>query len=118
VAEKRFPYEQSSWSDDAEQKRRWYEALERMGPAHARARLAEIKAGSRAVSIGMEVGITKGFVEEWLAWHDRQERERERSFRRFWTPLDGSSSRSHSHCSCGEFGTDGVAEVVVTCAAT
>jgi hypothetical protein len=72
VAEKRFPYEQSSWSDDAEQKRRWYEALERMGPAQARARLAEIP-------------IAKGFVEEWLAWRDRQERERERSFRRFWT---------------------------------
>jgi hypothetical protein len=85
VAEKRFPYEQSSWSDDAEQKRRWYEALERMGLAHARARLTEINAGSRAGYIGMEVGITKGFVDEWLAWHDRQERERERSFRRFWT---------------------------------
>jgi hypothetical protein len=31
--ERRFPYEQSSWSNDIQEKRRRYEALERMSPA-------------------------------------------------------------------------------------
>jgi hypothetical protein len=73
VAKDRFPHEQSPWSNDNEQRRRWYETLERMSPVDVRALLAQSKAGSPgSVSVG-GVSMTRGFVEEWrLAWHDRQ----------------------------------------------
>jgi hypothetical protein len=82
MSEQRFPYEQSSWSNDVLEKRRWYEALERMSPADVRSFLAGSKAGSHgSVPIGSERNITRGFVEEWLAWHDRQETKGENTFR-------------------------------------
>jgi hypothetical protein len=87
---KRFPYEQSPWfPSDPEKGRRWYEALERMGPDNVRARLAQTFAGSGgSIAIGTEPSLTIGFAQEWLAWHDRQKAERETKFRRkqiFWT---------------------------------
>ncbi|SRR5712692_2112617 len=90
MADTRFPYEQSTWAhNDSERQRRWYEALERTGPANVRARLAQTDAGSAgSISIGTENSITIGFAQEWLAWHDRQGSEREIAFRTnqvFWT---------------------------------
>jgi broad specificity phosphatase PhoE len=86
----RFPYEETTWaSGSAENAKAWFEALERIGPANVRARLAQNDAGSRgAMSIGTVQTMTKGFAEEWLAWHDRQTAAREANFRGwqiFWT---------------------------------
>ena len=79
----RFPYEESRWCSDPAQGRRWYEALERAGPANVRAVLAKTNAGpGGSVAIDNEISITIGFVQEWLAWHDRQKAERENSIRR------------------------------------
>jgi hypothetical protein len=88
--EDRFPYERSTWKHHDEKKQRqWYEVLERTGPENVRARLAQVDAGSAgSISIGTEHTITIGFVQEWLAWHDRRKAERERAFREnqiFWT---------------------------------
>ena len=87
--QERFPYEQSTWSSDPEQKRRWYEALERTGPENVRVRLAQTGAGSAgSIAIGTEQSLTIGFAQEWLVWHDRQKAEREAEFRRtqiYWT---------------------------------
>jgi hypothetical protein len=44
MTEKRFPYGQCQWGGDDERKRRWYEVLERTGPANVRARLGRSKA--------------------------------------------------------------------------
>jgi hypothetical protein len=33
------------------------------------------------VAVGSELNITRGFVEEWLAWHDRQKTNGEDTFR-------------------------------------
>jgi hypothetical protein len=78
----RFPYETCEWrSGDAAQNRRWYEALERLAPENVRAILAISEVGSRAViHIGAEA-MTKGFAQEWLAWHDAQKAQRENTFR-------------------------------------
>jgi hypothetical protein len=89
VNEERFPYEKSKWNNnEPEKQRRWNEALELTGVESARLRLAQNDAGSGgAISIGTE-NITKGFVEEWVAWNDRRKSEREERFRRrqiFWT---------------------------------
>jgi hypothetical protein len=86
----RFLYERSTWApNDAEKQRRWYDALERTGAENVRARLAQTDAGSPgSISIGTEQGVTIGFAQEWLAWHDRRKAEREASFRNaqiFWT---------------------------------
>jgi hypothetical protein len=86
----RFPFENSLWiSNNAEHAKAWFEALENIGPANVRARLAQNDAGSRgAMSIGAVQTMTKGFAEEWLAWHDRRTAEREANFRGwqiFWT---------------------------------
>jgi hypothetical protein len=71
-----------------------------MGPANVRARMAQVDAGSRAsVSIG-EISMTKGSAEEWLTW------------------LGSIGSDRGSPCGYGGLGADGVAEVVMTCAAT
>jgi hypothetical protein len=88
--QEQFPHEQSTtWSQDFEQRRRWYEALERTGPENVRAILAQTNAGSGgSIAIGTEISLTIGFAQEWLAWHDRQKTEREAKFRRnqiFWT---------------------------------
>jgi len=89
MGEEHFPYTQCQWGGNDETKRRWFEVLERTGPANVRARLAQTDAGSAgAVSIGTEQSLTIGFAQEWLAWHDRVGAEREAKFRRrqiFWT---------------------------------
>src|SRR5262249_57354690 len=67
------------------------DALERQGPENVRATLsgAYRNAGSgAAVSVGSVTTMTKGFAQEWLAWHDRRKVEREAAFRNnqiFWT---------------------------------
>jgi hypothetical protein len=87
----RFPYETSEWaSGDAAQNHRWYQALERMAPENVRATLAASghEVGSRAaIHIGTQA-MTKGFAQEWLAWHDAQKAQRENTFRAdqiYWT---------------------------------
>src|SRR4051794_22910913 len=69
--------------------RDWYESLERLDPEVVRASLAQNTAGSAGDHcVGAEIKMTKGFVEEWLAWHGRRKAEREDHFRRaqvFWT---------------------------------
>jgi hypothetical protein len=83
VTGERFRYEESKFSPDPERGRRWYESLERLSPAVVRARLNQSTTGSAgSIHIGDEITITKGFAEEWVAWHDRREAEREDSFRR------------------------------------
>ncbi len=86
----RFPYEKSQWaSAKAGEAKQWYEALERIGASSVRARLLQSDAGSgAALSLGTVPVMTKGFAEEWLAWHDQQTAARETSFRSwqiFWT---------------------------------
>jgi hypothetical protein len=91
MAPDRFPYEQCKWhGNEPQTQRRWYEALEATGPESVRARLAQSDAGSAGVltGIGTEPHITKGFAEEWLAWHDRRKAERDAQFRAnqiYWT---------------------------------
>jgi hypothetical protein len=87
----RFPYEQCEWaSNDPAQNQRWYDTLERMGPENVRATLAATgyEVGSRAsITIGAHQ-MTKGFAQEWLAWHDAQKAQRENTFRTnqiYWT---------------------------------
>ena len=45
--------------------------------------------GSRAfISVGTVMDMTKGFAQEWLAWHDREKSQTDSSFRNaqiFWT---------------------------------
>jgi hypothetical protein len=86
----RFRYEDCErWGGDLEQRKRWFEALERTGPERVRARLASGNFGSpAAISISTEQTLTVGFAEEWLAWHDRQKAQRETAFRSnqiYWT---------------------------------
>lgn len=53
-----------------------------MSPVDVRALLAQSGAGpGGSVAIGTEVSMTRGFAEEWLAWHDRRKAERKDSFR-------------------------------------
>ncbi|HEY8267693.1 MAG TPA: hypothetical protein VIG34_03420 [Xanthobacteraceae bacterium] len=90
--EARFLYEESQWhSADPGRQRRWYEALEKAATESVKIRLAQNDAGSPgSIAIGVETNITKGFVEEWLAWHEQQKSLREENFRRkqvFWTRL-------------------------------
>jgi hypothetical protein len=91
MGDARFPYETSEWaSADAVQNRAWYQALERMAPENVRATLAATghEVGSRAViHIGAQA-MTKGFAQEWLAWHDAQKAQRESTYRTrqiYWT---------------------------------
>jgi hypothetical protein len=69
-------------------KKNEYEALERTGPENVRAILAQNNVGSGAlIGVGTEA-LTKGFAQEWLAWHDRQKAEKETAFRSsqiYWT---------------------------------
>ena len=90
MVEDRFPYEQSAFCPgDLETARRWNEVLESTGTESVRARLVQSTFGSRAsMAIGTETNMTKGFVEQWLGWHDQNRSKRELSFRRnqiFWT---------------------------------
>src|ERR1700754_2422873 len=86
----RFDYETSRWADaDPQQARDWYDELERLGPRNVRPRLAQSDAGSRgSIAIGSVNVMTIGFVQEWLAWHDRRrDALEEQRYRRqvFWT---------------------------------
>jgi hypothetical protein len=67
-----FPYWNSKWPDpDAHP--RWTEALERTGVSAVRARFAiDGKSSQLDIAFGDEV-MVKGFAEEWLAWHERQQ---------------------------------------------
>lgn len=90
MAVDRFPYETSRWAGaDQQQTQDWYDELERLGPQNVRLRLAQSDAGSRgAIAIGSVSVMTIGFVQEWLAWHDRRREalEAERHRRQvFWT---------------------------------
>ena len=84
----RFPYEECQWADPKHQAD-WFDALERSGTEVVRMRLAQHEPGSGStMAIGKAHWMTKGFAEEWLAWHDRRKAEREAQFRKdqiFWS---------------------------------
>jgi hypothetical protein len=62
--------------------RQWHEALERVGVESVRIRLTQVNCSSvSAMAFGAENAITRGFAEEWLAWHEAQKAEREQAFR-------------------------------------
>src|SRR5262245_31775371 len=78
----RFPYERSSpWSQDTEQRRRWYEACEHAGVEQVRAQVsAAVNRGAgppASIAIGTEQNVVLGFCQEWLTWHDRRKANRE-----------------------------------------
>ena len=51
------------------------------GTEPVRIRLTQLESGSAAdMFIGTSY-VTKGFAEEWLAWHDREKSDRESRFR-------------------------------------
>lgn len=91
MGDRRFPYEPSKWpGGDLQLAQLWYEALESVGPESVRARLAQNNNGSAGSLRGIaDVAVmTKGFGEEWLAWHDKQKTCREARFRKsqiHWT---------------------------------
>jgi ABC transporter substrate binding protein len=104
----RFPFERCEWrAGDAAMNRRWYEALERLAPENVRAVLAISEVGSRSViHIGAEA-MTKGFAQEWLAWHDAQKAQREDTFRTnqiYWTAMGRASSNRRSIGNCDRLG--------------
>jgi hypothetical protein len=85
----RFPYEQSEWHSGADSAR-WLDALERYGSENVRSVLygPYRDTGSRADLVIGTVQMTKGFAQEWLAWHDRQNFEKDAAFRStqiYWT---------------------------------
>ena len=83
----RFPYEQCPWTHEGKGER-WTQTLERTGPENVRAVLAHYSGGSPGtISIGTEP-VTRGFAQEWLAWHDARKATQETKFRRaqiWWT---------------------------------
>jgi hypothetical protein len=96
MSKKRFPYETSRWlAEQPDRGKNWYDDLEAIGPQNVRARLAQTNSGSRGeISIGAS-GMTIGFAQEWLAWHDaeRTADEKARHERQiFWTRLAAISA--------------------------
>jgi hypothetical protein len=89
MSKKRFPYEQSEWH--CGESERWLEALERYGTENIRAILngAYSSVGAAAcISVGTVLDMTKGFAQEWLAWHDREKAKADSAFRVtqiYWT---------------------------------
>jgi hypothetical protein len=81
----RLPFE-THWAQ-GEQAIQWYQELERLGPDNARIRLAQHDAGSAGSirGLGREVGMTKGFVEDWLRYRDQQKAGSEERWR--WATL-------------------------------
>ncbi|WP_051346679.1 hypothetical protein [Bradyrhizobium sp. th.b2] len=73
MADSRFPYETSRWSNQPEQAKRWFEELEMIGAQNVRARLAQTDAGSAGSAMIGTMDMTIGFAQEWLAWHDRKQ---------------------------------------------
>ena len=72
----------SNWVQDEGKKKRWCVALKATGPEQVQIILQQSRAGSAGdVVVGGEF-MTRGFAEEWLAWHHNQRREEERSYRR------------------------------------
>ncbi|MDH2341527.1 hypothetical protein [Bradyrhizobium sp. SSUT77] len=87
----RFPYEASRWSPaQPDQAKRWFDELETQSPQNVRNRLAQTDAGpAGAVTIGT-TEMTIGFVEDWLAWHDRRrEASEEKRHRKHWLDWAG-----------------------------
>jgi hypothetical protein len=77
----RFPYEQSEWHNSLEKKKFWYEQLERSGLAAVKFKLSQDSAGSGgSIAVGREISLTKGFAEEWVAWHDAQQAAADAAF--------------------------------------
>jgi hypothetical protein len=87
--EDRFPYEADSpWVQDLDTKRRWSQALEDTGVRdcqgynHFRSPwFSRVDPNRRCVF------MTRGFAEQWLAWHDRKQTASDRAFRAkqiFW----------------------------------
>jgi hypothetical protein len=67
-----FPYRECTWhqSDDLSERR--LSALEKTGAENVRARLAHVDYGSGgSIAIGIEMNMTAGFAQEWLAWRDK-----------------------------------------------
>ena len=87
MTQERFPFEQSEWRSDESE--RWLQALDRMGPENVRMILAQFDQTGSGGSIGVgSAHMTKGFAQEWLAWHDQKKTERETTFRAsqiYWT---------------------------------
>jgi hypothetical protein len=90
----RFPYERNSvWSQDIEQRRRWYKACEHVGVEQVRTMVrAAVDRGvgsPGAMAIGTEQNVVLGFCQEWLTWHDRRKAKREdaRHWRQIFWPL-------------------------------
>lgn len=83
----RFPL-QSAWGSPQDQEA-WREQLERTGVKNVRIRLMQHAAGSGgSIPIGNHAGITKGFIEEWVTWHELREQEAEEAHRvtvTWWT---------------------------------
>jgi hypothetical protein len=67
---RRFRDEQSDWR--SENSPRWLKELERLGPEKVQQYLAPYtQQGPRAaIPIGNERDVTKGYVQDWLAWQD------------------------------------------------
>src|SRR3954469_1661665 len=81
----RFPYEQhTTWDPDTKTAKHWTEEMERIGIENVRAIVGQADSGSPAKirNIGLANNVTKGFAQEWLAWHDKQRTDREEEVRR------------------------------------
>src|SRR5258705_13948826 len=88
MSEDRFQYETSRWTTGLTQAKLWFDELELNGPLNVSARLAQTDAGSAGdIKIG-QTKLTIGFAQEWLAWHDHQNHERQI----FWTRLAAISA--------------------------
>jgi hypothetical protein len=71
--EPRFPYETSEWGQSVEDRRHWYEGLERFGPEAVRVRVAqEPKTLDETTVLTSQLTPLIGFVWEWVKWHDDQ----------------------------------------------
>jgi len=67
----------SRWGSEQNQKD-WLEQLELTGLENVRLRLNHHTAGSGgSIAIGTQTSITKGFIEEWVAWHDQRKQAAE-----------------------------------------
>jgi hypothetical protein len=90
IENERFPYEKyDRWSQKLDQRKHWTEELEQAGTENVRAQLAlsGVSSGGDLIGIGPDP-ITKGFAQQWLAWHDarrRAEDERRQNQIYYWT---------------------------------
>jgi hypothetical protein len=65
----RFPYERESvWAASLDQRKAWYEQLEKTGLTAVKFKLAQSAGSSHSsIAVGTEIAMTKGFAEEWVA---------------------------------------------------